>query len=170
MPSDTIGDPGDFRPHPGLNPGAAIPPQATPGLSPRIFGSAADPQGRPGAYQRRRGDFSSMPAHPAAHPDHMPHAQILKPEGITGRQTSVHVRYMFLSARTFARQERPALSRTSTREDEPASAQAGNDRATQLYLKKVHIRGTLMLCYFHGTKASGRKTGRFGKSIFWKPP
>ena len=49
--------------------------------------------------QRCRGDFSTMPAHPAAHPDHMPDAQVLKPEGITGRQMIVHVQGLFLSIR-----------------------------------------------------------------------
>jgi hypothetical protein len=38
----------------------------------------------------------------------MPGAQILKPEGITGRQAVVHVRGLFLSARRFGRQEPPA--------------------------------------------------------------
>jgi hypothetical protein len=63
---------------------------------------------RPAPRQRRRDDFSTMPAYPAPHPDHMPDSQVFEPEGITGRQTVVHVRGLFLSALSLDRQEPPA--------------------------------------------------------------
>jgi hypothetical protein len=109
-------------PHPGFNPAAAIPPQATPGPSP-AFPAAQPPfevdqagVTRPAPRQRRRSDFTTMPAYPAPHPNHMPGAQVLEPEGITGRQAAVHVRGLFLPIRSFGRQEppAPAFSRPST--------------------------------------------------------
>jgi hypothetical protein len=63
---------------------------------------------RPAPRQHLRGDFGLVPAYPAAHPDHMPDAQVFEPEGITGRQAVVHVRGLFLSIRGFGRQEPPA--------------------------------------------------------------
>jgi hypothetical protein len=77
---------------------------------------------RPAPRQRRRGDFSLMPAYPSAHPDHMPDAQALKPECIAGRRTVVHVRCLFLSAWAFSRQEPPALPARSRRRSSSSSA------------------------------------------------
>jgi hypothetical protein len=48
-----------------------------------------------------------MPAYPAAHPHHMPGAQILKPERIAGRHASVHVRVLFLWAAAVKTPARP---------------------------------------------------------------
>ena len=74
--------------------------------------------------QRRGGDFTRMPAHPAAYPHHMPGAQILKPRRIAGRHAVVHVLVLFLP---FSRQD-------------PCPARQPQDgRIARIMLKNPHI-------------------------------
>jgi hypothetical protein len=102
----------------------AAPRPASPAAQPR-FEIDQPRVTRPAPRQRRRGEFSLMPAYPAAHPDDMPGAQILESQSIPGRQAVIHVRGLFLyrPEALDVKSPRPALRWSGARGD---SSRAGS--------------------------------------------